>query len=421
MDAWGYRLNMFLKLSYNHGGISLHDIHARAQKLSPVNQLLHYVCDQSYQQPEGFIRLPFDASYHADSMACVAQKKALQPQALLLIGIGGSNLGACAVYQALRGSYYNERAHEFQAPLFYCADALDIDKNNALKNILEKILQRGENIVIVSVSKSGTTTETTLNTTFFIELLKKYHPHDYADFVVMITDKDSAAWRLAEQEGYAKLAIPKNVGGRFSVFSAVGLFPLAMLNINVHALCAGAQEITEQCLYSLENDAARSAIILFQQYQAGLTIHDTFFFDTAFDTLGAWYRQLMAESLGKDGRGIMPTISMAVDLHSMAQLSFGGPRVRCTTLVPAVVKEATQMAQVQQMIFEGVQAAYAKEGLPFMTLQGLEKTERAVGAFLQLKMLEIVYLGYLLEVNVFDQPHVEIYKQEVRSLLQKNC
>lgn len=413
---------MRISFSYKEScGVSEKNIQEAFQRLAPVAEQLEKVRTHQYQEPLGFINLPFDEAYLTEIMACVELKKALNPKAIVLIGIGGSNLGACAVYEALRGTYYNECAQSFDAPLFYCADSLDVDNNNALKNIVDALLQQGENIIIVSGTKSGATTETALNTDYFLAVLKQHRPETYRDFVVMITDKDSAVWHRAEKEGYAKLAIPKNVGGRFSVFSAVGLFPLAMLNVDIYALCVGAQEVTQHCLASRENDAAVSAALIGNQYQAGMLIHDSFFFDSAFETIGKWYRQLMAESLGKDGKGIMPTVSMGtVDLHSMAQLYFAGPHIRYTTFFPAVIASRgsdSHNAHVQTIIFQGVQAAYAKAGLPFMTMSGLEKKEKAVGAFLQFKMLEIVYLGSLMQVNVFDQPQVELYKQEVRRLL----
>lgn len=398
-------------------GVRDTELHNLVRGIMPFHEHLQKIREEQYQEPLGFINLPFDTEYIEEIMACAQQKKALNPTAVLLIGIGGSNLGACAVYEALRGKYYNENAQAFNAPLFYCADTLDVDKNTTLKNILEKILQCGENILIISGTKSGSTTETTLNTEFFIALLKKYRPENYHDYVVMITDKDSTVWHTAQQEGYAKLAIPKNVGGRFSVLSAVGLFPLAMLNVDISALCAGARAVTDHCLSSFENDAAISAAVVWSHYQKGIIVHDSFLFDAGFETLGKWYRQLMAESLGKDGKGILPTVSMGtVDLHSMAQLYFAGPSIRCTTFFPAIIRESTTMAHVQNVIFEGVQAAYAQAKLPFMTLN-VEKNEKALGALLQFKMLEIVYLGHCMQVNAFNQPQVELYKQEVRKLL----
>ena len=401
-------------------GVDEYSICRCVKALAPVREHLQKTRSQAYQEPLGFINLPYDEEYHGEILACVQHKKALNPTAILLVGIGGSNLGACAVYEAVRGNYYNEGAQNYGAPFFYCADSLDVDKNTALKDILENILKHGENIIIISGTKSGSTTETTLNTEYFIDVLKKHRPETYRDYVVMITDKDSKVWHAAEQQGYTRLAIPKQVGGRFSVFSAVGLFPLAMLNIDIHALCAGARAMMERCLASDENEASISAALVWSYYQQGMPIHDSFFFDSAFETVGKWYRQLMAESLGKDGKGIMPTVSMGtVDLHSMAQLYFAGPHIRYTTFFPAVIDTTSnhRMAHVQEVIFQGVQAAYAKAGLPFTTIKGLAKKEETIGALLQLKMIEIVYLGYLMQVNAFDQPQVELYKQEVRRLM----
>jgi glucose-6-phosphate isomerase len=413
---------MDLELVYEKNcGIERSTLKEILGQLAPVQKHLASVhAQQGYNESTSCINLPFDAVYHAEIMACVVQKKALHPRLILLIGIGGSNLGTCALYEALRGVYYNEAAQAFGGPLFYCADTLDVDKNKSLKVIVENVLKQGDYILIISVSKSGTTMETTLNTDYFIELLQQYHPKKYQDYVVVITDQNSVAWHRAETEGYAKLAIPKQVGGRFSVFSAVGLFPLAMLGVDIDALCSGARDTVNASLDSLESDAAISAAILWNQYQQGRFIHDSFFFDAAFETVGKWYRQLMAESLGKDGKGMLPTVSMGtVDLHSMAQLYFGGPHNRFTTFFPAMVPEHENgpMASMQNVIVKAVQEAYGKAGLPFVTFHGLEKNEKQLGALLQFKMLEIIFLGYLMQVNVFNQPQVELYKQEVRRLL----
>lgn len=417
--------------------VSSQDRNQLLEKLKPEITRMALMRTNGYSQPSDFINLPFDTEYHDTIIQLAEEKRALDPKLLLLIGIGGSNLGAVAVHEALHGQFYNNKNPDIA---FYSADTLDADKIKDLQVIVEQILKQGENVLIVVVTKSGTTTETTVNAALFIQLLKRYKPDDYQSYCVMITDKDSALERYGHDIGSAILEIPQSVGGRYSVFSAVGLFPLAVLGVDIKALCKGAADMVTVCTkMGKENFAAESAVTLFYHYKNGAQIHDTFFFDAAHESLGKWYRQLMAESLGKQRdiagndveNGMMPTVSIGtVDLHSMVQLYLGGPRTRFTTFVAvdqddntAIPKSSITKAGgrkilvVQYAIFKGVQEAYLKAQRPFLTILGLKKDAGAVGAFLQCKMLEIVYCGFLMHVNSFDQPEVELYKKEVRKVL----
>jgi glucose-6-phosphate isomerase len=183
------------------------------------------------------------------------------------------------------------------------------------------------------------------------------------------------------------------------------------------------------------------ASILFEMYQQGVRIHETFLFDPALETLGKWYRQLLAESVGKQQEngtrvGIMPTIAIgSVDLHSLGQLVFGGPRDRFTTFVscPATFRqvlplerespfthrtlEGVHAGQVMEAIYEGVKVAYTKHNLPYISIEFSSLDARELGACMTLQMTTVMYLASLLSVNAFDQPNVEAYKHEARKRL----
>lgn len=425
-------------------GISAELLAATVVRIQPeinhINQLHH---DASIiLTPYIFASIPSDVSIIERVREVVEQKKILQPTVLLLIGIGGSSLGTRAVYEALHGTYYSKK----QPMRFLCADTIDVALTRDTYQLIEEELRNGGRVLLVVVSKSGKTTETLVNAALFFELIKQYFPQNYRDYVVIITDMHSPLWDLACKKRYAVLEIPKNVGGRFSVFSAVGLFPLAMLNVAIEGLLAGAQQATQQALSaSTENISAISAAIVYAQYGAGKSIHDTFIFAPFLAQVGAWYRQLMGESIGKryDKHnkevlvGMTPTVSVGSnDLHSIVQLYLAGPYDKITTFVAIqesaslhipenyfsridIVSAGKSIAAVQQAIFEGTRTAYLQDQRPFVTVQLEERSAFELGQFLQMKMFEIVWLGYLLDINVFDQPQVELYKKVTRSKLSQ--
>ena len=242
--------------------------------------------------------------------------------------------------------------------------------------------------------------------------------------------------------------IPKNVGGRYSVFSPVGQFPLAIIGLDIKELLQGACDAVQQCtLPEVEkNPAALSSIIKYEHYKNNaVNINDLFVFSVQLEAMGRWYRQLMGESLGKefdiDGNkvdvGITPTFSVgSTDLHSVGQLYLGGPRDKFITFldieeykgpiaVPNFPEFKNLVAKIQgktlpsimDAILKGVKEAYKKNERPFCSLVLPTLSPYYMGQLLQFYMIEIMYLGFLLRVNPFDQPHVELYKEETRKLL----
>lgn len=399
---------------------------------------------QGYQTDYASINLSQDKALVADVMRVVAEKKALQPRALVVIGIGGSNLGTMAVHRALYGNYYNEQDSDIK---IYFADTVDTDSLYDSVLLVEQEMEKGHNVILNVISKSGTTTESIANFELFLELLKRYRPYNYHDFVVATTDEGSQLWQFAKKERFSCLSIPQAVGGRYSVFSAVSLFPLAFLGVDIQALHEGAASMLPACLNKdiFQNMAALSAAILAIQYKKGCNIHDTFIFSPDLESVGKWYRQLMGESIGKAynrtgqkvNTGITPTVSVgSVDLHSVAQLYLGGPYDKCTTfisveknksdlvlpefnefesMVPKI--QGKRFSGIMSAILQGTKAAYYNDSRPFVSITLPEKSEYYIGQLLQCKMMEIMYLGYILNVNPFDQPQVELYKKETKKIL----
>jgi glucose-6-phosphate isomerase len=403
-------------------------------------QLLQDALKQGYDTPYGAFYAPQDS--HAidviKNLALTLQKS--QPTLLMLVGIGGSNMGTLAVAQALLGNFNGGKGIKF-----YCADTIDNDYTQELLKIFEDELMLGGSVILCIVTKSGTTAETIINAALFYELLKKYRPNDYAEHTVYITDASSPLVTVAVQQGSWLLEIPKNVGGRFSVFTAVGLFPLALLGIDIDDFCRGAAVMLSEMLeHGEKSEAARTAATLFSHYERGYVIHDIFPFTPEFVFLAQWYKQLIGESLGKKydlaGRlvevGITPTVSIGTtDLHSVVQLYLAGPHNRITTfikvlhesenvvvpdnelgrIIPGLARRSVTF--IKNAIFTGVTAAYKKESRPFMIVELPDKSSYHLGAFMMMKMIETLFLARLFSINPFDQPAVELYKEETRRVL----
>lgn len=394
---------------------------------------------RGYDTPYASLALPTDSAHVQEVNRVVALMRAHKPAALVVIGIGGSALGAQAVHEAVHGRLYNELTRGCK---IYFVDTVDAAQLADQIAVVDALLRAGERVIITVVTKSGKTTETIANFDIFLELVGRYYPR-MSDYVVMITDAGSSFATYGKKQGYQVLEIPPLVGGRYSVFCAVGLFPLAMLGVDISALCAGAAHAIEVCTQmNMHNDAAVSACIKYMQYEQGKNIHDLFIFAPYLYAVGLWYRQLMGESIGKKTNtqhvevGITPTVSVgSTDLHSVGQLYLGGPRDKFFTFLISeshahlVVRQRSDLepfvphlqgrsvAEIMDAIIRGIQGAYEQEGRPFCTMRLTDTTPYTIGYVLQLYMLEMIYLGFLLNVCPFDQPEVELYKKITRDIL----
>jgi glucose-6-phosphate isomerase len=243
-------------------------------------------------------------------------------------------------------------------------------------------------------------------------------------------------WKEGLRLGIDLLSIPKQVGGRYSVLSPVGLFPLAMANINVESLLKGAEEMRNICLEnSSENYALNSSVFQFLFWKQGKSIHNSFYFHPELESLGKWYRQLMGESIGKDQKGITPIVSIgSVDHHSMVQLYWGGPADKTTEIVysqktqdciipteqlfPSLSStKGKNTSEIVAAIQQGTSLTYDRQKQPHFEIVFDGINEHELGAYMQYKMIEILYLARLMNINAFDQPQVELYKTETRKIL----
>lgn len=432
-----------MRLTYRYSSISRSKLAFLVRRLAPYLKRLQAVASTGdYERPEGSINLPGDANLLRRVKTVAGAKVTRRLKYVVVVGIGGSSLGAQAIYGALTGYFDGLRPSRFPKMIF--AESCEPAFVASVSRLLRGLKHQSEALIVV-ISKSGGTVETMANFEALWPALKS-QGHGLERLIV-ITDWQSKLWRVAESLKLTLLAIPNEVGGRFSVFSAAGLMPLVAAGLDASELRRGAQLMRYDCLRpSVGNPAAVSAAILYYQATQGLTISDTFFFHPALEPLGKWYRQLVAESLGKTTRvrgrerrvGLTPTVSIGTtDLHSVAQLYLGGPRDKFTTFVsvddygqdlsvPAKPLLAdisglrrAPLAGIISAIKTGVTVAYRHEKLPFMEVVLPDISARSIAQFMQFKMIETMFLGYLFGVNAFDQPAVELYKRETRKLMNQ--
>lgn len=434
-----------LEFHFDHSLISEEQRKQCSDQILEEIKKIKLATEKEYEDDQASVNLPVDSDALQCVLNLVKEKNRLNPRYVVVVGIGGSNLGTLAVFDAILGKKHNLKTNE-RKMLF--ADTVDSDLIYDIVEIIEPVLKNDENIILNVVSKSGSTTETIANFEVLLHVLEKYSSNP-KELVVVTTDYHSNLWHLAQEKQYSVLEIPKKVGGRYSVFSPVGLFPLAMIGVDIARLLDGAKEMRSLCLQDdvNENPAAVAAACSYLQFKDDKNIHDLFLFSDDLESIGKWYRQLLAESVGKEHdlsnnqvfTGITPTYSIgSTDLHSVAQLYLGGPFDKVTTFVRvkdnkhAVILsdydeydrlvngiQERPMQEIMAAIYQGVKTAFVKGNRPFMEIVLPDKSEESIGQFLQFKMMETMILGGLLKINPFDQPNVESYKKETRKILER--
>jgi glucose-6-phosphate isomerase len=440
----GYKMTE-MKFNFKNCLVKDKELTESGNKLQTEIKNMNTASLKKYEDDRCSINLPDDKEMLSKVKEVIQKKSELNPKYIVVVGIGGSNLGTIAVQEAVLGKLYNQLNPKVK--ILY-SDTVDSDLMDDTIKIIEPVLKKGDNVIINGISKSGGTTETIANFEVVVELLKKYR-QDYEKYIVVTSNNESNFWNLGVEFGFDCLEIPKLVGGRYSVFSPVGLFPLGLIGVDLDELLKGAALIKKRCLNKdfKGNPAAISAALLYSNHNKGKTINDMFLFSTDLESIGKWYRQLMGESIGKEHdkdnkqvfNGITPTVSIgSTDLHSMAQLYLGGPHDKYTTFislennnsdikVPNFEKYSKLVDKIQGKpfkvlmgaILKGVQVAFANGKRPFSEIILKDKSENSIGQLLQFKMIEMMYLGYLMNVNPFDQPNVEDYKKETKEILSR--
>ena len=385
----------------------------------------------------GWVRLPAD--YDKDEFARIqaaAKKIRSNSQALVVIGIGGSYLGARAVIETLTSNNYNLTRKDSPA-IYFAGNGLSADALNEVIDLVKDV-----DFSVNVISKSGTTTEPAVAFRIFKALLEEKYGKDGAkERIYATTDARRGALKgLADSEGYEEFVVPDAVGGRYSVLTAVGLLPIAVAGIDIAALMAGAAEAMEQLsVPGMDNPAWQYAAARHALYQSGKRVEILAGYEPAFRFFAEWWKQLYGESEGKDGKGLFPaSVEFTADLHSMGQFIQQGERIMFETVV-RFDKAKTKIAIpddpenvdglnflsgkgldfVAEQALRGVILAHVDGGVPNILLTVPGRDERSLGGLIYFFEFACGLSGYLLGVNPFDQPGVEAYKNNMYALLGK--
>ena len=385
----------------------------------------------------GWLDLPVD--YDKDEFARIkAAAKKIQSNSdiLIVIGIGGSYLGARAAIELMKSPLYNNLKKD-TPDIYYVGNNISPTYLNEIISICD-----GKDISVNVISKSGTTTEPALAFRVFRDLVeKKYGKEGAKERIFATTDKARGTLKeLSDKEGYETFVIADDVGGRYSVLTAVGLLPIAVADCDIDAVMAGAAQAREELKAGFDsNDCYKYAAIRNILYRKGKSVEILEAYDPSFAMMAEWFKQLFGESEGKDNRGIYPSSCIfSTDLHSMGQFIQDGSRVMFETVVD--IKKPKQdfflendaqnldglnfltnqnMSVVNRCAFEGTILAHTEGNVPNIVLELEDTTEKSFGYMVYFFEKACAVSGYMLGINPFNQPGVESYKKNMFALLGK--
>ena len=389
----------------------------------------------------GWIDLPVNYDKEEFARIKAAAKKIQQDSdVLIVIGIGGSYLGARAVNEFLNHNFYNNLPKEVRkAPeIYYVGNNIS---STYVQDVIEIVGERDFSVNVIS--KSGTTTEPAIAFRIFKEMLiQKYGKEEAAKRIYATTDKAKGALKnLATAEGYETFVVPDDVGGRFSVLTAVGLLPIAATGADIDSLMAGAASGRELALNAPfeENDALQYAAVRNILYRNGKSIEITCNYEPSLHYFTEWWKQLYGESEGKDGKGIFPAgVDLTADLHSMGQYIQEGERLFFETVIQIEqVKKAIYLKEEEtdldglnylsgkpmdfanKSAMNGTILAHTDGNVPNLMVKVPEQNAFYLGQLIYFYEFACGVSGYILDVNPFNQPGVESYKKNMFALLGK--
>lgn len=359
---------------------------------------------------------------------------------LLVIGIGGSYLGARAAIEFLRHSLYNSVAEDIRRTpeIYFVGNNIS---STYMTHLIDVIGNRDFSINVIS--KSGTTTEPAIAFRIFKKLLlKKYGKREAAGRIYATTDKARGAlYNLAKNEGYERFTVPDDVGGRFSVLTAVGLLPIAVSGADIDKLMEGASAMRKACLENPyeENASLKYAAVRNILLRKGKGIEILVNYEPSLHYVSEWWKQLFGESEGKDLKGIYPaSVDFTTDLHSMGQFIQDGQRTMFETIV-SIDKPSSELIideeegdpdglnylagktvdEINKSAMKGTLIAHSDGNVPNLLVNVPEQNEFSLGELFYFFEFACGVSGYLLGVNPFDQPGVESYKRNMFALLGK--
>lgn len=386
----------------------------------------------------GWLTLPTD--YDKEEFARIkkaAAKIKSDSEVLIVIGIGGSYLGARAAIEFIKSPNYNVMKKD-TPDIYFSGNSIS---STALKELVD--ICDGRDFSINVISKSGTTTEPAVAFRVFREILeKKYGKEGAAGRIYVTTDKEKGTLKsLSDREGYETFVVPDDVGGRYSVLTAVGLLPIAVSGADIDALMSGAKAAQDALTSDdlNENDCYKYAAIRNILYRKGKSAEMLVSYEPSFTMMNEWFKQLFGESEGKDGKGLFPVSAVfSTDLHSLGQYIQEGERLLFETVVsfekpkyeitlgtdPENVDGLNFLAgktmdYVNKKAFQGTILAHNDGGVPNLVLSVPEMNEYELGYLIYFFEKACAVSGYVLGVNPFNQPGVESYKKNMFALLGK--
>ncbi|MBR3819668.1 MAG: glucose-6-phosphate isomerase [Clostridia bacterium] len=430
---------MTIKLNLNYaGGYACEEkLKAMQAEVSKAHAMLHEGTGEG-NDFLGWIDLPvnYDKAEFAQIKEC-AEKIKKDSEVLIVLGIGGSYLGARAAIEFIKSNNYN-LVKKDTPDIYFGGNTIS---SSAVAELIK--LVEGKNFSINVISKSGTTTETAVAFRIFKKLAEeKYGKEEAAKRIYVTTDKSRGALKaLADSEGYKTFVVPDDVGGRYSVLTAVGLLPIAVAGIDIDAIMQGAADAREA--YSkddvLSNDCYKYAAIRNMLYRDGKKLEMMAAYEPSMTMWCEWFKQLFGESEGKDGKGIYPTSAIfSTDLHSLGQYIQQGERSLFETVIWVnSPKEDVEIEFddvngdglnfvagktlhfVNSKAFAGTVLAHADGDVPNIVLEIEKQDEYTLGQMIYFFEKACGLSGYMLGVNPFDQPGVESYKKNMFALLGK--
>ena len=386
----------------------------------------------------GWTTLPTD--YDKEEFARIkkaADKIKSDSDVLIVIGIGGSYLGARAAIEALRSGLYNSLKKD-TPEIYFVGNSISPTYLNEVISLVD-----GRDFSVNVISKSGTTTEPALAFRVFRELLEeKYGAEGAKSRIYATTDKARGTLKeLSDRKGYETFVIPDDVGGRYSVLTAVGLLPIACAGCDIDAIMQGAKAAQDELAAAdlNKNDCLKYAAIRNILYRKGFKLEMLVAYENSFAMMNEWFKQLFGESEGKDGKGIYPTsATFSTDLHSLGQFIQDGSNILFETVVrfdkpqkEFFLKDDPDngdglnflsnqnMSIVNQKAYEGTILAHTEGGVPNIVLEVPTLNEYELGYMIYFFEKACAISGYILGVNPFDQPGVESYKKNMFALLGK--
>ncbi len=386
----------------------------------------------------GWLELPTNYDKEEFERIKISAKRIQEnSEVLVVIGIGGSYLGARAVIESLTSSFYNYKKQE-TPQILYAGNSIS---PVYLNELIELIGDRDFSVNVIS--KSGTTTEPAIAFRVFREILEnKYGVEEARKRIYVTTDKARGALKeLSKEEGYETFVVPDNIGGRYSVLTAVGLLPIAAAGINIDHLMQGAKEAQDKYLDSdlKYNECYQYAVVRNILHKDQKDIEILVNYEPKMHYFTEWWKQLYGESEGKEGRGIFPAgVDFTTDLHSMGQYIQEGKRHLFETVInieesasDIIMKEEEDnldglnylsgktMSYVNKKAMEGTIEAHVKGRVPNIVINVERLDERSIGHLIYFFELACSMSGNILGVNPFNQPGVEEYKKNMFRLLEK--